>query len=88
MDIEAELLKSTDKEELERLIEEKIQSFHGLLTKEVLSGASLLLPAMGLGTAGGIWLSRRVSQARFQRVVILILLVTGVVAVLAGLDLL
>ena len=34
MDIEAELLKSLSKEELEREIKEKIKSFHGLLTKE------------------------------------------------------
>jgi len=35
MDIEAELLKSMEKDELERLVKEKIASFHGLLTKEV-----------------------------------------------------
>lgn len=35
MDIEAELLKSMEKDELEHLIKEKIASFHGLLTKEV-----------------------------------------------------
>ncbi|MEW6723048.1 MAG: hypothetical protein AB1324_07330 [Candidatus Micrarchaeota archaeon] len=35
MDIEAELLKSVQKEELEVLIAQKIKSFHGFLTREV-----------------------------------------------------
>ena len=35
MDLEAELLKSIDKEELEEMAKEKIRSFHGFLTREV-----------------------------------------------------
>jgi len=35
MDVEAELLKTMEKEELEDEIRQKIESFHGLLTKEV-----------------------------------------------------
>jgi len=35
MDLESELLKNTSKEEIEASIDEKIKSFHGLLTREV-----------------------------------------------------
>jgi hypothetical protein len=46
MDLEAELLKSASKEELERQIGERIKSFHGFLTREV--AIRLIAKEMGL----------------------------------------
>jgi uncharacterized membrane protein YfcA len=50
----------------------------GLLTVEVLRHAALLLPLVLLGTATGIFLNQRVSPQLFSRVILVLVVVTGV----------
>jgi uncharacterized membrane protein YfcA len=57
----------------------------GLITRQALESMIILVPSLILGTVGGIYLSKRVHRARFQRVVIAILLLTGALAMLTGL---
>jgi uncharacterized membrane protein YfcA len=59
----------------------------GLGSRQLLESVIILLPALILGTASGIYLSKRVNQARFQRIVLVILFMTGALAVLVGLGL-
>jgi uncharacterized membrane protein YfcA len=59
----------------------------GLFTRQVLMSSAILLPTLVLGTVCGIYLSRRVNQTLFQRIVTVLLLMTGVSAVLVGLGL-
>lgn len=59
----------------------------GLFTGEVVRYALFFLPTLGAGMALGIFLSRRVAEAHFQRVVLVVVFCTGLLSITSGLDL-
>jgi len=60
----------------------------GLINEEVLVRWAGLLPAVALGTLAGMWLARRIDQARFRQITLGVLILTGVAAITSGLNLL
>jgi uncharacterized membrane protein YfcA len=60
----------------------------GLLTGEVINNIILFLPAMIIGALIGIKLSKKVDEKFFKRVVLIILIFSGITAILSGLGIL
>ncbi len=60
----------------------------GLITRDMLVSWAGLLPALGIGTWAGIRLARSTDQDRFRRIVLSVLILTGIMAVASGLGLL
>ncbi len=59
----------------------------GLFTGEVVRYALLFLPTLAAGMVLGIWLSRKVPEEYFKRLVLLIVLCTGLLSITSGLGL-
>jgi uncharacterized membrane protein YfcA len=59
----------------------------GLFTREILLHSVGLLPALIVGMSAGILLARRVEQARFQKITLSVLVLTGIAAIVSGLGL-
>ena len=59
----------------------------GLITKEVIKYAVLLLPAVILGGITGIRLARIVQEQLFKKIVLIILIVAGLMSIASGLGL-
>lgn len=57
------------------------QAAAGLITSDVLSWAALSLPALFIGTLLGMRLTRRVEEAAFRRLTLLVVLATGLTAI-------
>jgi len=60
----------------------------GLITRDMLVSWAGLLPALGIGTWAGIRLARSTDQDQFRRIVLSVLILTGIMAVASGLGLL
>jgi len=60
----------------------------GLITRPVVGYAALLLPALAAGLFAGIRLARRVDEAAFRRVVLVVVCGAGLLAVASGVGLL
>ena len=58
----------------------------GLLTGEAVRYAALFLPTLAAGLALGSFFSRKVPEALFRRVVLVVVLCTGLLAIAAGLE--
>jgi uncharacterized membrane protein YfcA len=56
----------------------------GLFTRQVLLHSVMLLPILVLGTFGGIYLANHVNQDRFRHVVTLVMILTGISAIVFG----
>jgi uncharacterized membrane protein YfcA len=60
----------------------------GLITRAIVVNWLGLLPALGIGIWAGIRLARHTDQDRFRRVVLGVLILTGILAIISGLGLL
>ncbi len=56
----------------------------GLFTWEVLEDSAVLLPGLAIGLVSGIYLSRKVAESPFRKLALLLVLATGMVAVISG----
>ena len=59
----------------------------GLFTREILLNWAGLLPALVIGMWAGVRLARRVDQARFQKITLGVLILTGIAGIASGLGL-
>lgn len=58
-----------------------VSAISGLMIRDFLIGAAIVAPATVLGAFLGAWLFRRVDDRRFDRIVLVILLISGVAMV-------
>ncbi len=59
--------------------------FGNLITVDLLGSSAVMVPIMFLGATMGIRLSRRVDEGVFKKIVLLLVLVTGIMAILSAL---
>jgi len=62
--------------------------YGNLITADLLGSSAVMVPVMFLGATLGIWLSRRVDEAAFRKIVLLLVLVTGFTTILSAIGLL
>ena len=58
--------------------------FGNLITFELLQSSAVMVPVMFLGATLGIMLSKKLDEAVFKRITLLLILVTGVMAILTA----
>ena len=62
--------------------------FENLITTDLLGSSAIMVPIMFLGATLGIRLSRKVDELVFKKTALLLVLVTGIMAILSALRIL
>jgi uncharacterized membrane protein YfcA len=55
-----------------------------LITVELVKSSAVLVPVMFMGATIGIWLSKKLDETVFKRIALLLILITGVMAILTA----
>ncbi|MNF05481.1 Sulfite exporter TauE/SafE [compost metagenome] len=61
------------------------QVINGLLNKAVVSALSWMIPAMIVGVVLGIWAGSKINEKIFKRLVLVLIMVSGVWTIVTGL---